>query len=118
LSCFELLETGIPFDLATLSGKREKKVSGRKIKSKEKEKKTTKPAEQKSENKTKSVGWQYRYRISKMQNAQKPEKSKVSTSKKQDQIPAQEQLDPELARLKSEDRTVGWQYRLVEYILF
>jgi hypothetical protein len=120
LSCFELLETGIPFNLATLTGKREKKVSGPKIKSKEKEKekKTTKPAEQKSENKTNSVGWQYRYRISKMQNAQKPEKSKVSTSKKQDQIPAQEQLDPELANLTSEDRTVGWQYRLVEHVLF
>jgi len=114
--CFELLETGIPFDWATLSGKRDKKVIEPKIKSIDK--KTMEPAEQKSDNKTKSVGWQYRYRVSKMNEAQKREKSKAPIIKKQDRTPAQETLDPQLARLASEERTVGWKYRLVEYVVF
>jgi hypothetical protein len=96
-----------------LSGKREKKVIEPKIKSIEK--KTIEPAEQKSQDKTKSVGWEYRYRVSKMRDAQKHAKSKVSPSKKQEKVQIHQQLDPELAQLTPEERIVGWNYRLVEY---
>jgi len=103
--------------LATLSGgKREKKVLKSKIKSIEK--KTTQPVEQKTENKTKSVGWEYRYRVSKMLETQKRDKSKGSASKQQQSIPAQKKLAPELSQLTPEDRTAGWKYRLVEYVHF
>lgn len=34
-----------------------------------------------------------------------------SRSKKQDQLPPHERLDPVLAQLKPEDRIVGWEYR-------
>jgi len=71
----------------------------------------------KTDNKTKSVGWKYRYRVSKMLEAQKREKSKVSTSKKPEPISAHEQLDPELARLTPEQRAVGWKHRLVKFVL-
>lgn len=39
------------------------------------------------------------------------ERSSKSASKKQDYIPPHERLDPVLARLKPEERVVGWQYR-------
>jgi len=52
-----------------------------------------------------------------MREAQKREKSKVSTSKKPEPISAHEQLDPELARLTPEQRAVGWKHRLVEFVL-
>jgi hypothetical protein len=90
-----------------LSGKREKKSLAPKIKSTEK--KTTEPVEEKTQNKTKSVGWQYRYRVSKMRDAQKHNKS----SKKQDQKSSHEQLDPELAPRTSDEKNAGWEYRSV-----
>jgi hypothetical protein len=101
--------------LATLSGKDEKKLAQSKIKSTEKKK--TEPIERKPEDKTKSVGWKYRYRVSKMREAQKREKSKLSSSKKQDQVPVHELLDAELAQLSPEQRVVGWKYRLVQLII-
>jgi hypothetical protein len=36
------------------------------------------------------------------------------TSKKHEYVPIDESLDPELARLPPEARTVGWQYRFVK----
>ncbi|CAF3034309.1 unnamed protein product [Rotaria sp. Silwood2] len=103
-------ETGIAFDLATLSVKDEEAVVPSKPKSTEK-KKRTESIEETPKNQTKSVGWQYRYRVSKMKEAQKHNKSKTSTKKSQDQTSIQEQLDPELARLAQEERAVGWKYR-------
>jgi hypothetical protein len=101
--------------LATLKDKHEKKLAESKVKSTEK--KTSQAIEQKPENKTKSVGWKYRYRVSKMREAQKREKSKPSTSKKQGPIPVEEQLDAELAQLTPEERTAGWKYRLVKLVI-
>jgi hypothetical protein len=107
---FRFVETGIPFDLVTLSGKREKKAVQTKIKSTDK--KPIESIEEKPQNKTKSVGWKYRYRVSKMREAQKHDKFKVLPIKKQDQ------LDPKLAPLSSDERNVGWEYRSVECFLF
>jgi hypothetical protein len=103
------LETGIPFDLKTLGGggQREKKVITSATSPK------VVPEEKPVEINKKAVGWQYRYRVSKMLEAQKQEALTKSTSKKHDQVPAHEKLHPELARLAPEDRVVGWQYRLV-----
>ncbi|CAF4744511.1 unnamed protein product [Rotaria sp. Silwood1] len=103
-------ETGITFDLRTLSVNGEETVDQPELKSTEK-KKRTEFVEEKSINKTKSVGWQYRYRVSKMHEAQKHNKSKTSTKKKQNKTSTQEQIDPELARLAPEERSVGWKYR-------
>ena len=105
------LETGIPFDLETLGGggggKREKKVSTP----------TTKDEEEKpDESSKKVVGWQYRYRVSKMLEAQKHEGAQrvsKTSSKKEDPLPPHERLDPQLARLTPEQRVVGWVYRFV-----
>jgi hypothetical protein len=87
-------------------GKREKKVT--KPTTKSSAKKTIETTEQISDEK-KKVGWEYRYRVSKMREAQKRE---ASPSKKQDKIVVpKENLDPDLARLTPEERIVGWQYR-------
>ena len=110
LIIFQFVATGIPFDLATLSGKREKKAGQAKTKSTEK--KSAEPAEEKPQNKTESAGWKYRYRISKMHDEQKHDKSKVLSSKKQDQP------EPKVEPPSSNERTAGWEYRLVESILF
>ena len=62
----------------------------------------------------KAVGWQYRYRVSKMREAQKREALEGLTrpaSKKREHVPIDERLDPELARLTPEERVVGWAYR-------
>jgi hypothetical protein len=107
---FRFVETGIPFDLVTLSGKREKKAVQTKIKTTDKI--PIEPIEEKPQNKTKSVGWKYRYRVSKMREAQKHDKFKVLPSKKQDQ------LDSKLAPLSSDERNAGWEYRSVECFLF
>ncbi|UJR27220.1 hypothetical protein I4U23_008516 [Adineta vaga] len=101
--------TGKPFDITTLGGKREKKIVVSKGKSIEKKK--TESVEQKPIENKKSVGWEYRYRISKMKQAQKGDKSKVSKGKQLDRIPVREQMDPELTRLTPEQRAVGWKYR-------
>ncbi|CAF0796061.1 unnamed protein product [Rotaria sordida] len=112
-------ETGMIFDLPTLSfNKTEETIVESKPKSKEK-KKTKKPTEDKPKtptgdkpkNKTKSVGSQDRSHVSKMHEAQKHNKSKTAINKSQDQTSTQKELDPELARLTSEDRSVGWKYR-------
>lgn len=103
--------TGKSFDITTLGGKREKKTVDSKVKSVEK--KVTEPVEEKPAEKKKSVGWEYRYRISKMREAQKQDKSKASKGKQPDKTPAHEQLDPKLAHLTPEQRAVGWKYRFV-----
>ena len=105
------LETGVPFDLEMLGGTREKKAAAT-------AKVAAAPAAA-SEHKApevhaKAVGWQYRYRVSKMREAQKREAleglSKPS-SKKREHTPIDARLDPELARLTAEERVVGWAYR-------
>jgi hypothetical protein len=101
--------------LETLGGKREKKTT----------KTTTSPTvvhdEKQAEVEKKAVGWQYRYRVSKMREAQKHEaadESGKSTRKKHSQVPIHEGLDPVLARLTPAERIVGWQYRFVEFSLY
>jgi hypothetical protein len=106
-----MLATGVRFNLETLntnSGKREKKVLSATA---------TLPATDNvkiDQTNTNAVGWQYRYRVSKMLAAQKQqpkERLSKSNSKKVDQIPADERIDPVLARLTPEQRIVGWAYR-------
>ena len=103
--------TGKSFDITTLGGKREKKTADSKVKPVEK--KATQSVEQKPTEKKKSVGWEYRYRLSKMREAQKHDKSKASKGKQADKTPVHEQVDPKLAHLTPEQRAVGWKYRLV-----
>jgi len=77
--------------------------------------------EKQVEENKKVVGWKYRYRVSKMREAQKLEaieESKKLASKKQEQIPVHERLDPVLARLTPEERIVGWQYRFVKIVFY
>jgi hypothetical protein len=77
--------------------------------------------EKAAEENKKAVGWKYRYRVSKMQEAQKREAAEEllkAESKKHEHVPAHEKLDPVLARLTPEERAVGWQYRLVKLILY
>ncbi len=74
-----------------------------------------------AEENRKAVGWKYRYRVSKMQEAKKHEVAEElikATSKTPDQIPVHEKLDPILAKLTPEERNVGWQYRLVKIIFY
>ncbi len=52
------------------------------------------------------------------QQREAAEASTKATSKKHDQVPIDESLDPELARLTPEARTVGWQYRFVKLFSF
>jgi len=105
-------ETGIPFDWETLGsgGKREKKSSTTATFSA-----TTTTAEGEGEKvgetQKKSVGWQYRYRVSKMLEAQKQQAAEQSKKKKSDSVPVDSRLDPELAKLTPEQRVVGWAYR-------
>ena len=97
--------------METLGGKREKKVTPAA------DTPTTVQDEKEAEANKKIVGWKYRYRVSKMREAQKheaAEESAKATSKKHDRVPIDERLDPELARLSPEARVVGWQYRSVE----
>ncbi|CAF4625294.1 unnamed protein product [Rotaria sp. Silwood1] len=101
-------ETGIPFDLETLSIKQDKKL----IKTSTSTKDVS--DEKQIEIPKKIVGWQYRYRVSKMKEAQKREaaEASVKSKKKSDEhIPIHERLDPTLAKLTPEDRSVGWKYR-------
>ncbi|CAF1355572.1 unnamed protein product [Adineta steineri] len=101
-------ETGVPFNLETLGGKREKKVVTTTASP------TVTSEEKPVEAERQSVGWEYRYRISKMREAQKHatgQKSTKSSSKKHDDVPTHEKVDPTLARLSPEERSVGWQYR-------
>ncbi|CAF1512272.1 unnamed protein product, partial [Rotaria sordida] len=101
-------ETGIPFHLETLSTKQEKKTITTPTSSKDVSGET--PVEIPK----KHVGWQYRYRVSKMQEAQKYEAAeavKKPPKKTDDHIPIHERLDPALARLTPEERIVGWKYR-------
>ena len=109
---FVRLETGVPFDLETLGGgKREKSKSDAAIKAAEKA--ASELQAEQAEKEKKTVGWEYRYRVSKMREAQKHEKPK---SKKQEKIVIDASLDPILARLKPEERIVGWAYRFVRSI--
>ena len=65
------------------------------------------------------VGWKYRYRVSKMHEAQKREAIEALTkvtSEIPDIIPIHERLDPILAHLTPEERMVGWQYRFIQYL--
>ena len=107
-------ETGVAFDLETLGGgggKREKKTATPTTSS------TSKDEEKAEGTEKKVVGWQYRYRVSKMLEAQKREgadRATKASSKKVDQLPPHERLDPELARLTPEQRVVGWAYRYVQ----
>ncbi|CAF1616059.1 unnamed protein product [Rotaria magnacalcarata] len=99
-------ENGIAFDLETLTSELDKKRATTPT--------TTMavPTETEAEVTKKSVGWQYRYRVSKMLEAQKREAAEAQLKgKKDDHIPLHERLDPELARLTPEERVVGWQYR-------
>lgn len=48
-----------------------------------------------------------------MQEALKHNKSKTSKSKKQGQKIRQDKSDTDLTKLTPDERTVGWQYRLV-----
>jgi hypothetical protein len=41
-----------------------------------------------------------------------------AASKKHEQIPVHERLDPVLARLTPEERIVGWQYRFVKIVFY
>ncbi|CAF4301802.1 unnamed protein product [Rotaria sp. Silwood2] len=101
-------ENGIPFDLEKLTSEQEKKT-------------ITTPTSPKValdeslvEIPKKTVGWQYRYRVSKMKEAQKREAAEAlaKLAKKTDEhIPIHERLDPALARLTPEERSVGWKYR-------
>ena len=113
LTEFFSIETGIPFDWETLGGggKREKKVTTTT------EKSPTVTPEERNKEGSKNVGWKYRYRVSKMKEAQKYEaaESSKTTKQKQDQLPPHERLDPVLAKLTPEQRSVGWQYRFVEF---
>jgi hypothetical protein len=97
--------------LETLGGKRDKKVITT-------TKSTIVASDEKAEDVNKKVvGWQYRYRVSKMREAQKLEVIEASSkaaNKKHDKIPTDETLDPVLGRLTPEERVVGWQYRLVK----
>ena len=98
--------------METLGGKREKKPVTTTTSA------TIVTDEKQAEADRKVVGWQYRYRVSKMREAQKLEgaqKTGKAVSKKQDQVPVHERLDPVLARLTPEERVVGWQYRFVKY---
>ncbi|UJR21970.1 hypothetical protein I4U23_025038 [Adineta vaga] len=102
--------TGIPFDWETLGGggKREKKIITTTASS------TVASEDQSTQGNKNVVGWQYRYRVSKMKEAQKLESagsSKSSSSRKHDQLPPHERLDPVLGKLTPEERVVGWQYR-------
>ncbi len=107
----DLKQAGAPFDLETLGGKREKKASSTATRT------TTAVSEEKpAEVNKKAVGWKYRYRVSKMREAQKHEPTErvtKPTPKKHEHVPAHEKLDPVLARLPPEERVVGWQYRFV-----
>ena len=113
LTEFFSIETGIPFDWETLGGggKREKKVTTTT------EKSPTVTPEERNKEGSKNVGWKYRYRVSKMKEAQKYEAAESSKTarQKQDQLPPHERLDPVLAKLTPEQRSVGWQYRFVEF---
>ena len=96
--------------METLGGKREKKVTPAAASP------TAASDEKQAEENKKVVGWQYRYRVSKMREAQKQEAAEAlakGASKKRDHVPIDERLDPELARLPPEARIVGWQYRFV-----
>lgn len=76
------------------------------------------PTEAEAEVNKKSVGWKYRYRVSKMLEAQKREAEMAKLkSQHEEEIPLHERLDPELARLTPEERAVGWQYRFVNILL-
>lgn len=62
----------------------------------------------------KLVGWQYRYRVSKMREAQQREAEEAAAKglhKKEEDLPINERLDPVLARLTPAERSVGWAYR-------
>ncbi|CAF0869713.1 unnamed protein product [Didymodactylos carnosus] len=65
--------------------------------------------------KKKIVGWKYRYRVSKMLEAQKQEKLDGTTSTKKTLsakvINDKDKLDPILANLTPEQKEVGWAYR-------
>ncbi|CAM4937804.1 unnamed protein product [Rotaria socialis] len=99
-------ENGIAFDLETLTSELDKKEATTPTIT------TAVPTESEAEVNKKSVGWQYRYRVSKMLEAQKREAAEAQLKdKKDDHVPLHERLDPELARLTPEERAVGWQYR-------
>ncbi|CAF3661360.1 unnamed protein product [Adineta steineri] len=102
-------ETGVPFNITTLGGKRLKKSDDSKTKSTEK--KTVEAVEEKTDDNKESAGWEYRYRLSNMHEAQKSDKKKSSKSEKPEKVSVDEQLDPVLAKLTPEQRSVGWQYR-------
>ncbi|CAF5192166.1 unnamed protein product, partial [Rotaria magnacalcarata] len=108
-------ESGIAFDLGTLSTKFDKNVVEPKPKSKPKpkptEEKVTEPIIGIQKNNTKSVGWQYRYRVSKMNETLKQNKSKTSKKQNQDQTSTDPILDSDLSKLTPEERSVGWKYR-------
>ena len=109
-SCSVSLENGIKFDLTTLTT-----ISDKKRKMKSKKKKTIESAALKSNDKKKSVGWQYRYRVSKMHETQKHKKLKAPTNPNQDKIL---KVKPELARRTSKDQNTGSKYWFVNFIIF
>lgn len=97
------------FDLETLNpgGKREKVAPASKAAAETTEQ--TKPEEPNK----KAVGWKYRYRVSKMREAQQLEEAeqRLRGPSRDNAAKNRENLDPELANLTPEQRVVGWAYR-------